>query len=227
MRSTRHCTSRASRCRSSTSSTGQTSVAIHAVSCSSSASVDGRNPNASRISLRCRFAPARSYFASSTAGTFTGPVAHPPLAVGPMGVHPMSPTRRPEPGNGSSQALGSLPMGYLLPGVRAGTTGPSRPAGETAGGPTVPREPVEPPRRAQRYGDGSSSYRAGLISGRSPPVPGRGPGSAGPSSSGSRRSRETPRQRVPTRSPSRPRSPPGRSCPGGPARPAVRRAGGR
>lgn len=76
IRSTRHCTRRASRCRSSTSSTGQTSVDSRSVSRSSSATVDGRNPNASRICFRCRFAPGRSYFASSAAGTLTKPATY-------------------------------------------------------------------------------------------------------------------------------------------------------
>ncbi|CAM5434288.1 Uncharacterised protein [Streptomyces griseus] len=72
----RHSTSKASRCRSSTSSTGHTSTASHAVRRSSSSSVAGRKCRASRICLRCRFAPARSYFASSVAGTFTRPATY-------------------------------------------------------------------------------------------------------------------------------------------------------
>lgn len=69
----RHSTSRASRCRSSTSSTGQTSTASHSASAFSSATVDGRNPRASRICLRWYSAvrPTSMYFAKSVAGTFT------------------------------------------------------------------------------------------------------------------------------------------------------------
>ncbi|MFE3312959.1 hypothetical protein ACFXMF_28770 [Embleya sp. NPDC059213] len=63
----------ASRNRSSTSSTGQTSSASQAVSRSSSARVAGRNPRASRICVRCPFAERddRSYFAKSSADTWT------------------------------------------------------------------------------------------------------------------------------------------------------------
>lgn len=69
----RHSTSRASRCRSSTSSTGQTSTASHSASVFSSATVEGRNPRASRICLRWYSAvrPTSAYFAKSVAGTFT------------------------------------------------------------------------------------------------------------------------------------------------------------
>ena len=52
MRSTRHRTSRASVNRSSTNSTGHNSAVSHAISCSSSVRVQGRNPSASRICLR-------------------------------------------------------------------------------------------------------------------------------------------------------------------------------
>lgn len=69
----RHSTSRASRCRSSTSSTGQTSTAGQSANAFSSATVDGRNPMASRICLRWYSAvrPTSVYFAKSEAGTLT------------------------------------------------------------------------------------------------------------------------------------------------------------
>lgn len=69
----RHSTSRASRCRSSTSSTGQTSTASHSASAFSSATVDGLNPRASRICLRwySTVRPTSVYFAKSVAGTLT------------------------------------------------------------------------------------------------------------------------------------------------------------
>ena len=71
----RHLASNASRRRASTSLTGQISAASHAVSGSSSARVDSRNPRRLRICARWKTAArlVRSYFANSAAGTFTNP----------------------------------------------------------------------------------------------------------------------------------------------------------